>query len=51
MQTVARSFGERQFGILETGHERGWRTAECIAVTADVPFGTPGATNIVRIAW
>jgi hypothetical protein len=37
-------------GTIETGHERGWRTAECIAVTGGVSFGTPEATNIVRIA-
>jgi pyruvate kinase len=24
---------------------------ETIAITAGVPFGTPGATNILRIAW
>jgi pyruvate kinase len=27
--------------------ERGQR----IVVTAGVPFGTPGATNVLRIAW
>ena len=24
---------------------------DAIVVTAGVPFGTPGATNILRIAW
>ncbi|MCB1832707.1 MAG: pyruvate kinase, partial [Geminicoccaceae bacterium] len=23
----------------------------CIVITAGLPFGTPGATNILRIAW
>ena len=27
--------------------ERGQR----IVITAGVPFGTPGATNVLRIAW
>jgi pyruvate kinase len=26
-------------------------TGERIVITAGVPFGTPGATNILRIAW
>ena len=26
-------------------------TGDAIAITAGVPFGTPGATNILRIAW
>ena len=24
---------------------------DAMAITAGVPFGTPGATNILRIAW
>jgi pyruvate kinase len=27
------------------------RTAKSLVITAGVPFGTPGATNILRIAW
>ncbi len=27
------------------------RTAQSLVVTAGVPFGTPGATNVLRIAW
>ena len=27
------------------------RKGERLIVTAGVPFGTPGATNILRIAW
>jgi pyruvate kinase len=23
----------------------------CLVITAGVPFGTPGATNLLRIAW
>ena len=26
-------------------------TGERLVITAGVPFGTPGATNILRIAW
>jgi pyruvate kinase len=26
-------------------------SGERVVVTAGVPFGTPGATNILRIAW
>jgi pyruvate kinase len=24
---------------------------QCVVITAGVPFGTPGATNVLRIAW
>jgi len=27
------------------------RTAKSLVITAGVPFGTPGATNVLRIAW
>ena len=27
------------------------RKGDRLVVTAGVPFGTPGATNILRIAW
>jgi len=33
----------RQEGIARTGDK--------LAITAGVPFGTPGATNVLRIAW
>jgi len=26
-------------------------TAQALVITAGVPFGTPGATNVLRIAW
>ena len=26
-------------------------TAKSLVITAGVPFGTPGATNVLRIAW
>jgi pyruvate kinase len=33
-------------------HTRGFATeGERIVITAGVPFGTPGSTNILRIAW
>jgi len=27
------------------------RSGDCIVITAGVPFGTPGATNVLRISW
>jgi pyruvate kinase len=27
------------------------KDGESVVITAGVPFGTPGATNILRIAW
>jgi pyruvate kinase len=27
------------------------RPGQRVVVTAGVPFGTPGATNVLRIAW
>ena len=27
------------------------RAGQRVVVTAGVPFGTPGATNVLRIAW
>ena len=27
------------------------RPGDRVVVTAGVPFGTPGATNVLRIAW
>jgi pyruvate kinase len=33
----------RQSGIADKG--------ACLVITAGVPFGTPGATNLLRIAW
>jgi pyruvate kinase len=33
-------------------HKEGFAAAgERIVITAGVPFGTPGATNVLRIAW
>ncbi len=35
-----------------TAHKEGFAAAgERIVITAGVPFGTPGATNVLRIAW
>ena len=27
------------------------KTGQRVVITAGVPFGTPGATNVLRIAW
>jgi pyruvate kinase len=27
------------------------KAGECIVITAGVPFGTPGSTNVLRVAW
>jgi len=32
-------------------HEEFAKPGDRLVVTAGVPFGTPGATNILRIAW
>jgi pyruvate kinase len=32
-------------------HEEIAEPGERVVVTAGVPFGTPGATNVLRIAW
>ena len=37
----------RQFARTEGFAEPG----ESIVITAGLPFGTPGATNLLRIAW
>jgi pyruvate kinase len=35
-----------------TAHKEGFAAhGDRIVITAGVPFGTPGATNILRIAW
>jgi pyruvate kinase len=35
-----------------TAHREGFaEKGERIVITAGVPFGTPGATNVLRIAW
>jgi pyruvate kinase len=37
---------------VRTAHREGLAAAnESIVITAGVPFGTPGATNTLRIAW
>jgi pyruvate kinase len=32
-------------------HEEFAKPGDRLIVTAGVPFGTPGATNILRVAW
>ena len=40
-------------GVVEALGEgvEGWKPGDRLIVTAGVPFGTPGATNILRVAW
>jgi pyruvate kinase len=37
--------------VVTASHEGFAKSGDRIVVTAGVPFGTPGATNILRIAW
>jgi pyruvate kinase len=35
-----------------TAHKEGFAAiGDRVVITAGVPFGTPGATNVLRIAW
>jgi pyruvate kinase len=46
------NFGEMVQRAARMAHRDGFaQTGERIVITAGVPFGTPGATNILRIAW
>jgi pyruvate kinase len=37
---------------VRTAHREGVAKAgERVVITAGVPFGTPGSTNVLRIAW
>ncbi|HZS83631.1 MAG TPA: pyruvate kinase [Stellaceae bacterium] len=46
------SFGDMVNKAVRTAHREGLaKGGERVVITAGVPFGTPGATNILRIAW
>ena len=46
------SFGEMVSRAVSIAMQEGFATpGDRLVVTAGVPFGTPGATNILRIAW
>ncbi len=46
------NFGEMVARACHTARELGYAApGDKIVITAGVPFGTPGATNILRIAW
>lgn len=48
----ARNTAEMVAGACETARSQGFaRAGQRIVITAGVPFGTPGATNLLRIAW
>jgi pyruvate kinase len=47
-----KSFNDMVQRAVRTAHKEGFATAgDRIVITAGVPFGTPGATNVLRIAW
>ena len=41
---IARAIGD----VVREGFAK---KGDSLAITAGVPFGTPGATNLLRIAW
>ncbi len=46
------SFSDMVQSACRVAHAQGFaRDGERVVITAGVPFGTPGATNILRIAW
>ena len=46
-----RSFGEMVIVAIQAAHDQGFaKWKEQIVITAGVPFGTPGTTNILRVA-
>jgi len=48
----ARDFDDMVNKAVRTARELGFaESGQPLVVTAGVPFGTPGATNILRIAW
>jgi pyruvate kinase len=47
-----RGFGDMVQRAVRTAHREGFADAgQRIVITAGVPFGTPGSTNVLRIAW
>jgi len=46
------TFRDMVSNAIRVAREQGFaNTGDALAITAGVPFGTPGATNILRIAW
>jgi pyruvate kinase len=46
------NFGDMVQKAIRTAHREGFAEPGArVVITAGVPFGTPGATNILRIAW
>ena len=46
------TFGEMVSKAIHAAKEEGYaKPGDPLVITAGVPFGTPGATNILRIAW
>jgi len=46
------SFNDMVQTATRTAHKEGFaQNGDRIVITAGVPFGTPGATNVLRIAW
>ena len=44
--------GNEAAGIVTAVRDGGYgQTGDRVVITAGVPFGTPGATNTLRIAW
>jgi pyruvate kinase len=47
-----KSFSDMVGKAVRIAHREGFaQRGERVVITAGVPFGTPGATNILRIAW
>jgi len=47
-----RSFEEMVEKACRIAREHGFAKAgDRVVITAGVPFGTPGATNVLRVAW
>lgn len=50
--TDVKSFAETVDKVTKLAAEKGYaKSGERIVLTAGVPFGTPGSTNVLRIAW
>ncbi|MBV9523132.1 MAG: pyruvate kinase, partial [Alphaproteobacteria bacterium] len=46
------NFADMVQKAIRTAHREGLaESGQRVVITAGVPFGTPGATNILRIAW
>ncbi len=46
------SFNDMVLSATRTAHKEGFAApGDRVVITAGVPFGTPGATNVLRIAW